>query len=172
MKKLYDKEGVVVTVDAGVRHLWVNGFCQGRANEGNRHKPVSPFMWDIIKLIDRKPKKILFIGCGAGILPSYFMDMGSKVTIIEPFQHILWVAHTFFNLSLNVIPLIGYWHDHSLHLDTYDCIVLDAYIGGEHGVGLYNEDFYAEAMAHLNPQGLLIINDVQDGKNIVTRRIR
>lgn len=165
---LYQKDDITVQRENGVLRLWIGAVCQGQSHDNNRYKPVSCYMTEIQKRIVN-PKSILFIGLGAGILPSYYHKRGVKVEVIEPRADVCAVARDFFKFRhKEILVYMGYAEDMLQYTGKYDYIVLDAHDGFEQPMAVYCQAFQKELQAHLNEGGELVINTIKQGCNVIT----
>lgn len=154
---------IKVSENDGVLSLDVDGCSQGRVDLEGR--PVSPYvneMLSAIHYVQAEKPRVLCIGLGPGIIPSYLWRAYSLgCDVIEPSSLILDIAKTQFGYKQHgtIHP-----YDGSVGLKRtegkYDLIFLDAYNGIEKPAHLYSKGFYRDCHNKLNPGGFLVINYV------------
>ena len=161
----HNNKDLAVEVKNGVRRLWMGDNCQGQTSNTQPLSPVSDYMKSLVPMIG-KPNSVLFIGLGAGILPSKYAKMGSSVTVVEPREDVLAIATKYFKFpTKKATVILGYAEDWVIRLGMFDRIVIDAHDGFEHPPKVYNDEFYSECLKHLNEGGQLLINLIEGGTN-------
>lgn len=166
MKILFRNEDMVVEYSDGVRRMWIKKVCQGQVSNTSL-TPVSAYMIKIMSAI-KDPKSILFVGLGAGILPTYYHKKGVEVEVIEPRIDVIHAAKTYFRFpAKDIMTYLGLAENMIEFTGKYDHIVLDAYDGDVAPPGIYNDEFMKVLKTHLNPGGSVVINVLDEGKNVV-----
>lgn len=142
----------------GVRH----GMLDARNNI------ASPTLRCFALYIDaNKPEKMLTIGGGACILPTWAQSRGIQSHIVEPASAVLDLAreHFFFAPNLHTVFMTtGEAHLTSTD-ERYDCIVLDAFRSHVQDEFCYSPDGIALCLSRLNVGGHLLINTYQSADN-------
>lgn len=158
---LYNNDNIQVIRKNGIRELWLNNACMGRAEEKRLWMPVSKYMIDILEQT-REYKSFLFIGLGAGIMPSYLARKECDVTVIEPDNFIIDTAIKYFGLPMNVKVILGKGEDWINKVDVFDCIIIDAYNDYTPVKEIYCDSFYNDAMMHIYRHNGVILSHVVD----------
>ncbi len=106
-------------------------------------------------------ERVLCIGMGVGIVPMQFAREGRQVDVVEINPTIVPVAVQHFDLDLAAINLTigdGRQHLHALADDTYDALVLDAFLGDSSPSHLMTREAFEDMRRVLKPDGVLVIN--------------
>lgn len=154
----------VVDVD-GVIGVYSDGDCQGRAKiRDGIIEPISRFydlVTTFIGFLPAKPSRILYIGGGACIVPTFmYQTYGVAGTIVEPNAFMIDIAINTFRLNravFDVSKMDGLSFLRSYE-NKYAVILLDAFNGFTPDNGLYSWEGYTLCKQHLNPGGMFISN--------------
>jgi SAM-dependent methyltransferase len=104
--------------------------------------------------------KALCIGLGVGIVPSTLKKNGFSVDIVEINTKLIPVATEYFDFipqSFRIALVDGRFFINTTK-ETYDVIVLDAFIGDSVPSHLLSAESFSEMKRILNPGGILVIN--------------
>ena len=131
----FDNMKIEVIETAYNRYLkFGSGFKQSSMNKKNPRKLQLKYSKEIVKVFDhiQKPKNVLVLGLGGGILPSFIHENYSDIIIdvVDNIQELKDIAHKYFELPvsdrLNVI--IQDAKDYVLSTNKkYDIIIEDLY---------------------------------------------
>jgi spermidine synthase len=113
--------------------------------------------------IDQYPRKVLFIGLGAGIMPRFVRKHfpATRIDVVEIDAEIPGIAEQYFGLTkdagINVI--IGDGRDFiNRNKGKYDIIFIDAYNAENIPFQLTTEDFFRKVRESLTPGGIMSAN--------------
>lgn len=162
-RTLYKQNGIIVEQGHGVTELYLNGQLMGVMSTSTKD-PVSPYMLHIINnLFVGKKERILVIGGGAYLIPSYYARKGCVVDVVEPLPEMDDIAIQYFGMISR-----GHKQIHRIYRDLahipvkkeYSIIILDAYDGPNPVEKLYSKENLDELKARCN---VLIVNDTRRG---------
>ncbi len=166
---------VTVEVDHnGWRHLVFNPRkgSQGIWNPKEPNTIISNYCKHVtlyLTMIEHPPKRILFIGMGAGILPRFFARRYPEtiIDIVEIDKEIPEIAEKYFGYAkspkTNIIIKDGRdYINRTKH--KYDLIVIDAYNSSAIPFQLTTKEFYQKIRQALNPDGVITANIANVGK--------
>jgi spermidine synthase len=110
-----------------------------------------------------KTRKVLVIGLGAGIIPTWFERRGFEVEVVEINPQMLDIARDCFGLKAP--PVVIHLEDGRRFLRrspaaSYDLVFLDVFSGEEIPYHLLTEEAFAEVRKVLRPNGAFVINYV------------
>lgn len=146
--------------------LGYNGIRHGMLDAGNNI--ASPYLRYFALYIDaKKPVKMLTIGGGACILPTWAQSRGIQSHIVEPASAVLDIAreHFFFAPNLHTVFMTTGETYLTSADELYDCIVLDAFRSHIQDEFCYSSDGIALCLSRLNVGGHLLINTYQSADN-------
>ena len=105
-------------------------------------------------------KKVLCIGMGAGVVPMQFVADGIHTDVVEINGAVVPLAEEFFDFKSSKVTLtIGDGRQFlNQTKESYDAIVLDAFLGDSSPSHLMTYEAFMKMKAHLNEQGVLVIN--------------
>lgn len=119
--------------------------------------------------IDHPPKRVLFIGLGAGIVPRFLRRQFPEtiIDIVEIDGEIPEIAEKYFGFKkdekMNVI--IGDGRDFiNRTKEKYDIVFIDAYSATNIPFQLTTEEFYQKVRGSLTPSGIMTANIANLGK--------
>ena len=119
--------------------------------------------------IDRLPKRVLFIGLGAGIVPRFLRKQFPEtiIDIVEIYGDIPGIAENYFGFEkderMNVS--IGDGRDFiNRAKEKYDIIFIDAYSATNIPFQLTTAEFYRKVYDSLSPSGMMTANIANLGK--------
>ncbi len=185
---LFEKQTLyfLVTVEEdskGWRHLVFN------PNKGSQGiwNPESPddlisnyckYTAIFLTAINAPPKKALFIGLGAGIMPRFLRKQfpETKIDIVELDGGIPEIAEKYFgfkkDMGTNISIGDGRDFINRTH-EKYDLIFIDAYTAEKIPFQLTTEEFYVKIRNALSPGGIMTANIANIGKeNFVSSEIK
>jgi spermidine synthase len=122
-------------------------------------------------------ERILMIGCGGGTLATMLAKDGRDVAIVDINPASIALAQRYFSLPPDVRCHVD---DGQIFLkrslDTYDAIVVDAFLGGEAPCHLGSLKFFQLARQRLTDQGCILVNlmvnhDLDDNADAVAARM-
>lgn len=119
--------------------------------------------------IDNPPKKVLFIGLGAGIMPMFLRRLYPKaqMDIVEIDPAIPPIAEKYFGFSpdkkMNVITKDGRVFVNKTQ-QQYDIVYIDAYNAKEIPFQLTTLEFFKNIKRCLKPEGIMVANIANFGK--------
>ena len=176
---IYEKESefLKITVEddeSGKRHLVFhpNKGSQGVILPDDPDKIVPNFLkyaFLAFPLLPKEPKKVLFIGMGAGIMPRfinrYYPDC--KIDIVEIDKAVPPIAEKYFgfkqNKNINIIIEDGRFYVNRSK-KKYDLIVIDAYNATSIPFQLTTKEFFTKVEGMLNKDGVVVANIANLGK--------
>jgi spermidine synthase len=105
-------------------------------------------------------RDVLCIGLGIGIVPMQFAREGARVEVVEINPVVAPVAERFFGFDPSQVNLtVGDGRYYlSRTTNTFDTIILDAFLGDSSPSHLMTREALASAKRRLNPRGTLVIN--------------
>tara|TARA_B100000315_G_scaffold33053_1_gene27742 strand:+ start:8147 stop:8899 length:753 start_codon:yes stop_codon:yes gene_type:complete len=114
-------------------------------------------------LFAQNPKSILMLGLGGGVIPVMLTNVNKLlfIDIVEIDPEIAVVAKKYFHfktsqrLRLFIEDAFQFIKDSE---ETYDIIIMDAYIGNDLPQPLSTSEFFKEADRGLTDKGILIVN--------------
>jgi spermidine synthase len=121
--------------------------------------------------------RILIIGCGGGTLATMLVKDGRSVTIVDINPASIALAQKYFSLPAEVACHV---EDGQTFLkrrpETYDAIVVDAFLGGEAPSHLGSLKFFELARRRLAADGCILVNlmvnhDLDDNADVVAARM-
>ena len=166
MKELLNENDLRVIRNDGVLLFWMGGTCQGRTDAMKPWAPVSSYMRAMCKEIPKEAKTFLFIGLGAGSMPTKYVKMGKDVVVVEPRKDVFDVAVKYFKFPhKKATVFLGTGEQIVPNLSMFDVIVIDAHTGESHPKEIYCQTFYDECRKHLNQGGMILVNEIVQGEN-------
>ena len=166
MKKIvYKKDNIEVYDEGGIRHLMVDGFCQGRSLADNPSKATSPYITNMLtcKFLVKTSDSMtaLCVGGGACLVASELQRIGVIVDVIEKNADVYDVAVSYFDFVPNgTVRIVDAKYIINMLAQKYDMIFLDAFNGKEPDAELYSPSFKNNLMALLKPLGVLAVNNL------------
>ncbi len=158
--------GQLKVVDMGrYRMLLMDSIMQGGMlwPEGRTLYPYASYM-EILSLASvPEAKRVLMVGLGAGVLPTWFAKNGYEVDVVEINGQMLELARDWFGLK--VPPVRVFIDDGRRFMQacppaTYDLILMDAFNGEEVPAHLLTEEAFAVVKRALKPEGAFLTNYV------------
>jgi spermidine synthase len=158
--------GQLKVVDMGrFRMLLMDNIMQGGVlwPEGRTLYPYASYMEVLSLACVPQPKRVLMVGLGAGVIPTWFARRGCEVDAVDINEQMLELARDWF--GLRVPPVRVFIDDGRRYLQkcppaTYDLVLLDAYNGEEVPTHLVTEEAYAAVKRVLKPGGAFLTNYV------------
>jgi spermidine synthase len=159
----------------GARHLVYNPIkgSQGIWNPKTPDKMISnscKYMSMFMTMIDNPPKRILFIGMGAGILPRFVAKHFPEtiIDVVEIDPDIPGIANKYFgyvkNAKCNIIIRDGRDFINRVK-HKYDLIFIDAYSAHDIPFQLTSQEFYRKVRDAMKPHGIVSVNIANLGKS-------
>ena len=107
-----------------------------------------------------KIEKVLCIGMGVGVVPMQFAADGIQTDVVEINGAVVPMAEEYFFFDSTKVNLsIGDGRQFLLQSkETYDAIILDAFLGDSSPSHLMTREAFMEMRSHLTEQGVLVIN--------------
>ncbi len=107
-----------------------------------------------------KTEKVLCIGMGVGVVPMQFAADGIKTDVVEINDAVVPMAEEYFFFDSTKVNLsIGDGRQFlAQSKETYDAIILDAFLGDSSPSHLMTREAFSEMKAHLTEKGVLVIN--------------
>ena len=180
---LYEKESEYFHIrveddESGKRHLVFNPNhgSQGVILPSDPDKIIPNFMkysFLSFSAMNRIPKKILFVGMGAGIMPRFITDNypECRIDIVEIDKAIPPIAEKYFgfmkNDKIDVIIEDGRFFVNRSQM-KYDIIVIDAYNATSIPFQFTTEEFFRKIKQLLNEDGVMVANIANFGKENFT----
>lgn len=168
---------VRVVQQDNIRSLIHGQIVHGQEDQDNLGNPNTYYQPQMVgDLFSGKPKKILIIGLGAGVLLHY-VDQPQVVDVIDINDQVINLAKTYFsfikNTSAQVNFLIGDGRKVLEHSpNKYDLIIVDAFSGDAIPVHLLTREAFLVYQKHLTTAGQLALhlsNNYLDLPGIVQR---
>ena len=168
MKPVYQKQtkyGLIEVKDIqDERHLYVNGFLQGKALLSDPCIPTSLYMVEIINKVKQLKdiKKALVFGGGAFLIPSQLNFSGIETDVVEHNPEMLKVAKEYFDYDSEgkVFIRSALEQIKVVTMDEYDLIIVDLFNGHESPSWL--EPFVNKCCQLVKH---VIVNRIVDGNN-------
>lgn len=160
---IYTASNVSVEEEAGVRGLFINGECQGRAKvDLGGIELVSPYLIALEQQsANLKPARALVVGAGACLFPTILNNKGWTVDVVDPVEHMFVIAYEHFKYKRTGIHYTISGEDYlSEYKNRYDIILLDAFEGFETIHGLYSRASAEKFKHRLNKNGQFYVNFV------------
>jgi spermidine synthase len=169
---VYEKETAyhrIRVVDQGVRRLmYFNNLTQGFVplRAGEEPGPnYSDGMLLALALPPKPPQRVVVIGLGAGMIPSFLSARAPEVetTTIEIDPEVVDVAHRFFSFAAdaNDRVLIGDGRrELSRQVTSADAILVDAFFADSVPFHLLTKEFYELCRDRMSPDGVIAANFV------------
>ncbi|MBF0611127.1 MAG: fused MFS/spermidine synthase [Magnetococcales bacterium] len=144
-----------------VREMEIDGLIQGGMDLNNR-LPVYEYHY----LLQHLPRslypagnRVLMIGLGAGLVPSWYVKQGLSVDAVDIDPHVVTFARQYFQLPDAVHVYI---QDARHHLATttsaYDFLLVDVFNGDTTPHHLVSQEAFQLMAKRMTPQGVLAIN--------------
>ena len=147
------------------RMLLMDGIMQGGMlwPEGRTLYPYAGYMESLACASVPKAKKVLVVGLGAGLIPTWFERRGFDVEAVEINPQMVELARGWF--GLRVPPVVVHVDDGRRFIrgvkdGTYDLVLLDAFNGEEIPYHLLTEEAFRDVRRVLRPGGAFLINYV------------
>lgn len=154
---------------SGVRFYATDLIVQNEYDP-KRRQSIDPFTYALHalpRLYGAHPRNVLCIGLGIGSVPMLYENDGAHVDVMEINPIVPQVARAFFGFAprdMNI--LIGDGRQLlSRSTSMYDVILLDAFVGESSPFHLITSEVFELIRAHLQPGGLLVINNFGDPKD-------
>jgi hypothetical protein len=157
---LFRKKNKIELVDIGNEvQLRYNGYTYSAYNKQNLF--IGAY-WDFFSALPLlfKSTKILIIGLGAGTIAFQIKSLfGNSVTIdgVEASKEVVAIAKKLKKAEYNIIEDDGY-HYLAVSNNTYDIIILDAYVNDQIPSQFLSEDFVNLAFNKTSASGVFAIN--------------
>jgi len=159
--KRHSPYGELRVVDQGdvYRYMIVNGADQGGINLRTGH---SAYTFDaglvaLTRYYTDRPRTALVIGLGAGLVAPILERAGVRVQVVEIDAEVARLAREYFGYAGT-----AFIDDGRRYLQrsdrAWDVIIVDAFLGGNPPWQLFTEEAFALYAAHLNPQGVVVVN--------------
>lgn len=158
--------GQLKVVEMGrYRMLLMDGIMQGGVlwPEGRTLYPYASYMEILALASVPKAKRVLVVGLGAGILPTWFARNGYEVDVVEINPQMDQLARDWFGLK---VPPVRVFIDDGRRFvrrtsdASYDLVLVDAFSGEEIPSHLLTEEAFADLRRILAPGGALLLNYV------------
>ncbi|QLJ52979.1 MAG: hypothetical protein Sv326_0804 [Candidatus Fermentimicrarchaeum limneticum] len=139
----------------------VGGQTQIFLNSTNLTSTYTQYQ-ELVYLLKPDARKALFIGLGGGAMPRNMHERtDADITIVEIDPAVVQIAKDFFNFSEDARMRVETGDGRfflSKSKETYDYIVVDAYIIPLPPFHLTTYEFVEELRKHLNPGGIVFVN--------------
>ncbi|MHB9140012.1 MAG: spermidine synthase, partial [Victivallaceae bacterium] len=128
--------------------------------------------------IDQYPRKVLFIGLGAGVMPRFVRKRfpATAIDVIEIDAEIPGVAEQYFGFrkDAGINVTVGDGRDFiNRNKEKYDIIFIDAYNAGNIPFQLTTEEFFRKVRESLTPGGIMTANVANLGKpNFISSELK
>lgn len=159
--KHHSPYGELRVVDQGdvYRYLIVNGADQGGISlpTGDSAYTFDAGLIALTRLYTEQPRTALVIGLGAGLISPILERDGVRVQVVEIDAEVARLAREYFGYTGAV-----FIDDGRRYLQrsdrAWDAIIVDAFLGGNPPWQLFTAEAFALYAAHLNPQGVVVLN--------------
>lgn len=153
---------VVDHQDTGFRYL-LNDYLVQNTYDPARGQSVSLFTYmlhDLAHAYTPEIRSALCIGLGIGIVPALMVQQGIEVDVVEINAPVVDIARDFFHCPVDQFQITVGDGRHFLLRSTnsYDTIILDAFLGDSSPVHLMTREAFASMRALLRPEGTVVIN--------------
>jgi spermidine synthase len=126
---------------------------------------LAPYVHALFGLLRQKrPRRVLIIGCGGGSLATMLSREGISVTLLDVDPRAFAIARRYFHMPASVeCHLADGARFLRRNLDRYDAIVVDAFVEGRIPGHFLTPSFHRLAKARLRRGGTVLINMVIRG---------
>ena len=145
--------------------LFLNDYLSQDTYDPLERKSLSVFTYmlhGLARVYAPRTDQVLCIGLGVGIAPMQFAREGAQVEVVEINPAVVPLAKEYFDLEPDKLTI--HYGDGRYFLNrtrnTYDAILLDAFLGESSPSHLMTREAFAEMKRVLKPEGVLVINAI------------
>lgn len=147
--------------DSGARALVIDGIVQGGLvlPASTSLYPFTAYFTFMSRMYHPMAKNALVLGLGAGVVPSYLVELGIHVTAVEIEPVVAEIAAQYFAIPREVKVIVEDARTYLRRTDEkYDLIFMDIFAGEKTPWYMTTREAISEIRTCLNDAGVLLIN--------------